>query len=200
MLDQARSAQGKRDPQLSATFALRWSSMISHLEQRSSRRESRGWFFFFLSRVVVYSYTLKLLGKKKKKQLAKMCGVVWVKRHNLKKTCKAARRRSTHSTDMFFADFLKYMYLLLVLPWRKKKKNHPRDSRREEHCSIVRYHARWRTISTGQKSRTVADGRLCPALIVRHRAWYHKIEQHSSRRESRGWFFFFFFVQDGSMI
>ena len=28
-----------------------WSSMISHVEQRSSRRESRGW-FFFLSRVV----------------------------------------------------------------------------------------------------------------------------------------------------
>ena len=29
-----------------------WSSMISHVEQRSSRRESRWWFFFFLSRVV----------------------------------------------------------------------------------------------------------------------------------------------------
>ena len=28
-----------------------WSSMISHVEQRSSRRESR-WWFFFLSRVV----------------------------------------------------------------------------------------------------------------------------------------------------
>ena len=54
MLDQARSAQGKSDPRLSgisATFALRWSSMISHVEQRSSRRESWGW-FFFLSRVV----------------------------------------------------------------------------------------------------------------------------------------------------
>ena len=30
-----------------------WSSMISHVEQRSSRRQSRGW-FFFLSRVVEF--------------------------------------------------------------------------------------------------------------------------------------------------
>ena len=30
-----------------------WSSMISHVEQRSSRRESQWWFLFFLSRVVV---------------------------------------------------------------------------------------------------------------------------------------------------
>ena len=54
MLDQARSAQGKSDPRLSATFALRWSRLIEHdmRWQRSSRRESRGW-FFFLSRVVV---------------------------------------------------------------------------------------------------------------------------------------------------
>ena len=37
-----------------------------------------------------------------------------------------------------------------------KKKNHLRDSRREERCSIVWYHARWRTINAGQKSRTVA--------------------------------------------
>ena len=36
----------------------------------------------------------------------------------------------------------------------------------------------------------VADSRgwLCP---VCHWAWYHKIEQRSSRRKSRGWFFFF---------
>ena len=47
MLDQAWSAQGKYDPRLSASFALRWSSMISHVKQLSSRRESRGWFFFF---------------------------------------------------------------------------------------------------------------------------------------------------------
>ena len=31
-----------------------WSSMISHVEQRSSRRESRRW-FFFLARVVVHT-------------------------------------------------------------------------------------------------------------------------------------------------
>ena len=30
MLDQARSAQGKSDPRLSATFALRWSCLIEH--------------------------------------------------------------------------------------------------------------------------------------------------------------------------
>ena len=30
MLDQARSAQGKFDPRLSATFALRWSRLIEH--------------------------------------------------------------------------------------------------------------------------------------------------------------------------
>ena len=55
MVDQARSAQGKRDPRLSATLPCgdrAWSGMISHVEQRSSRRESR-WWFFFLSRVVV---------------------------------------------------------------------------------------------------------------------------------------------------
>ena len=45
-----------------------------------------------------------------------------------------------------------------------KKKNHPRDSRREERCSTW-YHAQSGAISAGQKSRTVAD-RTCPALIV----------------------------------
>ena len=54
MLDQPGLAQGKSDPRLlpcadHADHA--WSSMISHVEQRSSRRESRGW-FFFLARVV----------------------------------------------------------------------------------------------------------------------------------------------------
>ena len=33
--------------------------MISHVEQRSSRRESRGW-FFFLARVVEYAHDYKL--------------------------------------------------------------------------------------------------------------------------------------------
>ena len=37
-------------------------------------------------------------------------------------------------------------------------------------------------------SATVRD--FCPPLIVRHRAWYHTMEQRSSRRESQGWFFF----------
>ena len=39
--------------------------------------------------------------------------------------------------------------------------------------------------SRGQSRMTL------PCVIVRHRAWYLKIEQRSSRRESRGWFFFF---------
>ena len=41
----------------SATFALRWSRLILHVEQRSSCRESRGW-FFFLSSVVVFVLAL----------------------------------------------------------------------------------------------------------------------------------------------
>ena len=56
MLDQARSAQGKSDPRdcprLLPCADRAWWSMISHVEQCSSRRESRGWFFFCLSRVV----------------------------------------------------------------------------------------------------------------------------------------------------
>ena len=56
MLDQARLAQGKSDPRdcprLLPCADRAWSSMISHVEQCSSRRESRGWFFFCLSRVV----------------------------------------------------------------------------------------------------------------------------------------------------
>ena len=58
MFDQARSARRAspiRDcPRLLPCADRAWSSMISHVEQRSSRRESRGW-FFFLARVV---YTL----------------------------------------------------------------------------------------------------------------------------------------------
>ena len=40
------------------------------------------------------------------------------------------------------------------------------------------------------QSATVRD--FCPALIVRHRAWYQMMEQRSSHRKSREWFFFFF--------
>ena len=35
-----------------------WLSMISHVEQRSSRRESRGWFFFLSRVVLVWLYRL----------------------------------------------------------------------------------------------------------------------------------------------
>ena len=55
MLDQARSAQGKSDPRLSATFALRWSRQIEHDITRGtlffSPRISR--MVLFLARVVV---------------------------------------------------------------------------------------------------------------------------------------------------
>ena len=58
MLDQARSAQGKSDPRLSATFALRWSRLIEHDITRGtaffSPRISR-MVLFFLARVVQQS-------------------------------------------------------------------------------------------------------------------------------------------------
>ena len=70
-----------------------------------------------------------------------------------------------------------------------KKKNHPRDSRWEERCSIVWYHARWRTINAGRKLRTVADDfALRWSCVIEH-----DITRSNSvlfRRESRGWFFF----------
>ena len=75
----------------------------------------------------------------------------------------------------------------MVLPWtkKKKKKNHPRDSRREEHCSISWYHAWSRAMSAGQ-----GHPRLLPCA---DRAWSSTIthvEQRSSCCESPGWFFF----------
>ena len=64
MLDQARSAQGKSDPRLSATFALRWSRLIEPDITRGtaffSPRISRMVLFFFLSRAVDYHQTKTL--------------------------------------------------------------------------------------------------------------------------------------------
>ena len=48
--DQRRASPIRDCPRLLPCADCAWSSMISHVEQRSSRRESRGW-FFFLSRV-----------------------------------------------------------------------------------------------------------------------------------------------------
>ena len=70
----------------------------------------------------------------------------------------------------------------VILPWTKKK-NHPRDSRREERCPTCD-HARSRAISAGQKSRTVAEGTLPSA----DRSWSRMIShvaQRSSRLDSR---------------
>ena len=50
-----------------------------------------------------------------------------------------------------------------------KKKNYLRDSRPEECCSIVWYHARSHTISAGQKSRMVADNLASSwSLVIKH--------------------------------
>ena len=50
--DQRRASPIRDCPRLLPCADRTWSSVISHVEQRSSRRESRGW-FFFLSRVVL---------------------------------------------------------------------------------------------------------------------------------------------------
>ena len=52
--DQRRASPIRDCPRLLPCADRAWSSMISHVEQRSSRRESRGW-FFFLARVVWFT-------------------------------------------------------------------------------------------------------------------------------------------------
>ena len=49
--DQRRASPIRDCPRLLPCADRAWSSLISHVEQRSTRRESRGW-FFFLARVV----------------------------------------------------------------------------------------------------------------------------------------------------
>ena len=49
--DQRRASPIRDCPRLLPCADRAWSSMISHVEQRSSRHESRGW-FFFLARVL----------------------------------------------------------------------------------------------------------------------------------------------------
>ena len=46
--NQRRASPIRDCPRLLPCADRAWSSMISHVEQRSSRRESRGWFFFFV--------------------------------------------------------------------------------------------------------------------------------------------------------
>ena len=76
---------------------------------------------------------------------------------------------------------------LYVLPGTKK--NHSRDLRWEERCSIIWYLARWRTISAWAKVAdwVAHDLALRWSLVIKHD---HKIEQCSSHRKSREWFFF----------
>ena len=63
---------------------------------------------------------------------------------------KAARTKYTKITCIRNILDLQYYVECTTLA---QKKNHPWDSRREERYSIVWYHAWWRTISAGQKSR-----------------------------------------------
>ena len=80
-----------------------------------------------------------------------------------------------------------------ILPWTKKEPSPRFAARRTLFHRVISW-----SMMHDQRRANVADSRgwLCPALIVRHRAWYHKIEQRSSRRESRDGSFF---VQ-GSML
>ena len=77
---------------------------------------------------------------------------------------------------------------LIILPWTKTK-NHPRDSRWEERCSIL-----WSYSITSDQRRARSTIRDCPRLLpCTDRAWSRMtshVEQRSSRRESQGWFFF----------
>ena len=81
---------------------------------------------------------------------------------------------------------------------KKKKKNHSRDSWREERfstCVIMLDHAR----SAQDKSRGSGYWTLpfrC-SFVIKH---YHKIEQRSSRRESWVCTWFFFFVQGSTYV
>ena len=65
MLDQARSAQGKSDPRLSATFALRWSRLIEHDITRGtaffSPRISRMVLFFGQGSIILFPWWGRLL-------------------------------------------------------------------------------------------------------------------------------------------
>ena len=86
-----------------------------------------------------------------------------------------------------------YTTMSLYIYYPGQKKNYPRDSRREERCSILRYHARWRTSNAGQ-----SHPRLSATFALR---WSRLIEHDITRgtaffslRISR-MVFFFFFVQ-----
>ena len=57
--DQRRASPIRDCPRLLPCADRAWLSLISHVEQRSSHRESRGW-FFFLSRAVDYHQTKTL--------------------------------------------------------------------------------------------------------------------------------------------
>ena len=75
-----------------------------------------------------------------------------------------------------------------ALPWTKKRTIPEIRGQKNAvpSCDIMLDDAR----SAQGKSRRQSRMTL-PELIVRHRAWYHKIEQRSSCRKSRGWFSFF---------
>ena len=95
MLDQARSAQGKSRGQSRIGLALRWSRMISHVEQRSSRRESRWWFFFFVQGRTIMFATFLL-----------MC-LKWEPRFPIKEAIKPGAARNKENRDEHSSPFLR---------------------------------------------------------------------------------------------
>ena len=80
-------------------------------------------------------------------------------------------------------------YHMILLPWTKKKEPSPRFAARRTLFDLEISWSMTHDQRRAKSSATVRD--FCPALIVRHRAWHHMMEQRSSRHESRGWFFLF---------
>ena len=71
----------------------------------------------------------------------------------------------------------------------KRKEPSPRFAVRRTlfHCVIS-----WSMTHDQRRAKSSAtDRQLVLALILRHRAWFHMMEERSSRRESRGLFFLF---------
>ena len=79
---------------------------------------------------------------------------------------------------------------MFLLPRTKKKKNHPRDLRREECCSTCDIMLDDTRSTQGKVIRNCP--RLLPCADRASSSMISHVEQRSSRPESRGWFFFFF--------
>ena len=100
--------------------------------------------------------------------------------------CPTAQVLVAQTTQLVLSGRVVWATTALDKKKKKKKKRTIPEIRGEKNavppCHIMLDH----TWSAQRKSR----GWPRPALIARDQAWYHKIEQCSSHRESRGWFFF----------